>query len=144
MSDRRIRIPKDKAEIVKRLKLDLTENRNGVFNQYSDILVFAAMLGYNRGTFIPFEGSLMDPIRWNVFLRSGTDKIFYLLALVHDGKPDNLGTSDECEDLRITIFEGYANGGLSVLESELHGKSDPLDHLLLMIINEGQQALTGQ
>lgn len=136
MSDRRIRVPKDKSDVVKKLKFDATENINGVFDQYSDLLVFSALLGYSNNRFVPFEGSLIDPIRWDVFVRGGIDKIFYLLALVHDSKPENLSQSEEVENIRASIFESYANGGLEILQQQLHGKSDPLDHILLMIGNQ--------
>ncbi len=38
--------------------------------------------------------------------------------------------------MRAYIFESYANGGLEFLQQQLHGKTDPLDHLLLVINQE--------
>lgn len=141
MADRRIRVPKDKADIVKKLKFDVDDNPNGLFKQYSDLMVFAAMVGYNNNKFVPFDGSLIDPIRENVFISSGTDKIFYLLSLINEGKPENLAKTDEAENTRAIIFESYANGGLELLQQQLHGKTDPLDHLLLVVNQEREKIL---
>jgi hypothetical protein len=48
VADRRIKVPKDKTEIIRKLKFDTDENPNGIFKQYSDIMVFASMIGYKK------------------------------------------------------------------------------------------------
>lgn len=132
MSDKRIRVPGDKAELVDKLRYS-EDNKKGVFKQYSDIMSFCAMLGYRFNKFIPFEGNYIDPIRQDVFVRSGQDKLFYLLAFAKTEDPACLSNDDDAETMRISIFEAYANGGLEELRDRLFGKEDPLDYLLLMI-----------
>lgn len=133
MSDRRIRVPIDKSDLIDKLRYT-EENKKGVFKQYSEIMSFCAMLGYKCNKYIPFEGgSYIDPIRQDVFVRSGQDKLFYLLAMAKTEDPNCLSNDDSAEELRISTFESYANGGLDELRERLFGKEDPLDYLLLMI-----------
>lgn len=131
MADRRVRVPKDKETLI--VKLTRTDDANGgAFQTRADLMTFAAVLGYSEGTKVPF-GDWLEPIRQEVFARSGHDTVINLLALATTHDPKCLAHNDEAEDLRISIFEEYANGGLEFLRSELQGIDDPLEHLLLLI-----------
>jgi len=126
----RIRIPKDKADIVN--KLVRKEDSEAPFRTQADLIAFAASLGFSRGIREPFSETL-EPIRQDVFDNAGYRTLFNLLALASTGDPNIL--SSENEDQRITIFEEYANAGLSLLKNELQGSPDPLDDLLLIVRN---------
>mgnify|MGYP000903926123 CR=1 FL=1 len=133
MGDRRIRVPKNKEKIINILFKG--ESRTGVFITKAELITFAATLGYKYENRIPFDDSL-DPIRQDVFERHGCDTVINLIAIADSKDPIILRSSDIDEDRRITIFEEYANGGLEILQEELRGKGNPLEHLLLMINKE--------
>jgi len=124
----RIRLPKDKSDIIN--KLVRKEDSEAPFRTQADLMAFAASLGFSRGMREPFSETL-EPIRQDVFDNAGYTSLFNLLALASTGDPNIL--SSENEDQRITIFEEYANAGLSLLKNELQGSPDPLDDLLLII-----------
>lgn len=133
MADRRVRLPKDKEQLIAKLTSGESSN-SGVFQTRADLLTFAAVVGFSKGSQIPFEpSSAMDPIRQEVFARSGHDTIINLLAIATTKDPKCLAHNETAEELRITTFEQYANGGLEFLRFELQGVDDPLDHLLLLI-----------
>lgn len=135
--DKRVRIPRDKAELVERLTKG-EANPNGPFRTKADVMAFSAAYGFHSGAGRPFEENV-DPIRLEVFERRGYDSLFYVLALADTRDPKCLGQSEEALDVRLKTFEEYANGGLDLLEGQLRGFDDPLDRLLL-IINEVQRA----
>lgn len=131
MADRRVRVPKDKEAII--VKLTRNDDSNGgAFLTRADLMTFAAVIGYNKGSRVPLTDWL-EPIRQEVFARSGHDTVINLLALATTRDPKSLASNDEAEDLRISIFEEYANGGLESLRNELQGVDDPMEHLLLLI-----------
>jgi len=132
--DRRIRIPRDKGDLVDRLTRSDTYP-NGPFRQKSDVITFAAAYGFRKGARRPFSESL-EPIRLEVFERRGHDLAIYLLAFAETKDPTILAPSDEALARRVTIFEEYANGGLEFLRRELQGLDDPLPRLLLLIAAE--------
>lgn len=138
MADRRVRVPKDKEALIAKLTRS-DDSANGVFQTKADLLTFAAVLAYSKKkTGIPFE-TTSEPIRQEVFQRSGYDTVINLLALATSRDPRCLANDDEAEELRVTIFEEYANAGLEFLRHELQGVDDPLDHLLLLIDQERRQ-----
>jgi dnd system-associated protein 4 len=99
------------------------------------VISFAAMYGFRRKRKVEFSNSL-EPIRQDVFEKSGQDQLINLLALAETKDPHSLAQTEEAVKQRITIFEEYANGGLELLRQELHGHDDPLDRLLLLIEQE--------
>jgi dnd system-associated protein 4 len=132
--DRRIRMPKDKGDLIDRL-VRSEEYPNGPFRLRADVISFAAMYGFRRKRKVEFSNSL-EPIRQDVFEKSGQDQLINLLALAETKDPHSLAQTEEAVKQRITIFEEYANGGLELLRQELHGHDDPLDRLLLLIEQE--------
>lgn len=137
--DRRIRVPKDKSDLIDKLVRG-EEYPNGPFRLRADVLSFAAMYGFRRGRRAQIEESL-EPIRQDVFERSGQDQLINLLALAATKDPSCLANSAEAVQARITVFEEYANGGLELLRQELHGLDDPLDRLLLLIEQERESGV---
>lgn len=136
MADRRIRMAKDKVDLVRHLTA--SENENGPFRHLVDVLSFAAALGYAREIRIPLTepAKSPDPIRQSVFQSHGYDTVLNLLAAAHTSDPAVLANNDEMEDVRATVFEEYANGGLELLQTELKGSTDVLQSVLLIIAKE--------
>lgn len=134
MADRRIRMPKDKADFVKQLTNG--DGTSGPFRLQADVLAFAASLGANRDCFTEFSDTTKDPIRYEVFERQGYDTLINLLAIYKEKDPLVLADNDEMEDRRATIFEEYANCGLQLLQEELKGSVDYARDLLLLLAKE--------
>lgn len=131
MAERRIRVPK--LDVVKKLYYDEKENTLGIFKTYAEMMSFAATLGYKLNRHKPFEGTLIDPIRFSVFENSESGKLFYLLAFAYLKEAECLGNDEESFNARIEIFENFANGGLEHLEQLLKGKDDPFDMFILLL-----------
>lgn len=133
----RIRIAKDKANLVKTLAS--SDGATGPFQTYADVIVFAAALGAKHKKRVPLgEISKREPspIGQEHFFIKGYDFIIKLLAMNEYKKIDILSSSNNYENKRLRIFEEYANGGLEILQNELRGAVDYLDRLLLILISE--------
>ncbi|OCQ98514.1 dnd system-associated protein 4 [Oscillatoriales cyanobacterium USR001] len=138
MGINRINVAKDKADLVK--ALTVIDGKTGPFQTYADAIAFAAAVGVNRQKRVPIkEVSKKEPgpISLEIFVSRGYDSMIKLIAIAETKDTNTLSLIDEAsEDLRITIFEEYANGGLEILREELRGAGDYLDQLLLMLLNE--------
>jgi dnd system-associated protein 4 len=134
MSDRLIRIAKDKADLV----IELVDEKTSPFETYADVMVFAASLGYSRNKSIPFEGAAKKPesIRANTFSSRGYDNAINLLGISHTKNQNILGSDEESSNNKIRIFEEYANGGLEIIQDRLRGSIDYLDTILLLLASE--------
>jgi dnd system-associated protein 4 len=136
MPERRIRIAKNKVAFV----LSLVESKKDgpvAFNTYVDLLVFAASLGYKQKRKSKIEQPASDPspIRQEVF-EGNYSYLIGLLAVVDTKDPGILSNSAESQERRVTIFEEFANGGLSILEEKLKGSTDQLGTLALIVGRE--------
>ena len=137
MGANRIRVAKDKAELVKSL-VDLPST-TGPFPTYADVMVFAASLGAKRKKRSPLGTIAKEPspIALEVFVSRGYDRVLKLLAIAETQDTKILSPTDEiAEEKRIQIFEEYANGGLDILRNELRGAVDYSDRLLLILSAE--------
>ncbi|MDY6781664.1 MAG: DNA phosphorothioation-associated protein 4 [Cyanobacteriota bacterium] len=138
MAASRIRITRDKAELVRSL-VDSTET-TGPFQTYADAIAFAAALGFRHKKRSPLDGSISSepsPISLDVFVTRGHFPELELLAIATAQNPAILSTFDaEAEAQRITLFEEYANGGLELLRDELRGAVDYAERILLLLTNE--------
>ena len=134
MGDNRIKIAKDKAELVKALKK--SEDTTGPFQTYVDILVFAAALGFAENQRIPL-GTISkkdpDPIPRDHFKSRDYNQVINLIAITSTQDAKAVSESDECIDNKIRIFEEYANAGLEILKSRLAGSVDHTNQLLLIL-----------
>ena len=138
MALNRIRIAKDKAELVKSLLIG--KGTKAPFQTYADIVVFAAVLGQGQQRRVPFQEISQkepSPISLEVFISRGYDWVIKLLAIAETEDPKILSLYDpQAEEERNLIFEEYANGGLEILRHELKGAVDYGDRILLMITQE--------
>jgi dnd system-associated protein 4 len=135
MSENRIRVAKDKAELVKSL-IASTEN-NSPFGTFADVILFAAVLGAKhkqRRALGEISKKEPGPISIEILLARGYDPVMKLIAIaatenINVISPDR----SDFEQQRIQIFEEYANGGLDILEQELRGSVDYTERILLML-----------
>jgi dnd system-associated protein 4 len=134
----RIRVAKDKAELVK----DLTSSDGGTgpFNTFADVIVFAAALGAKHKKRVALgEISKREPspIRIEYFASMGNDILIKLLAINETKDIKTLSINEEeYERQRNHIFEEYANGGLEILQNELRGSVDYSERILLFLSYE--------
>jgi dnd system-associated protein 4 len=138
MADIRIKIAKDKAELVKSLRNN-NEDLAGPFHTYVDIIAFSASFGIKRGKYIPvIEASKRDPdpIPQEHFFSKGYDQLLNLIAIVHTKDPQILSNLGESEKKRIEVFEAYANGGLSVLSDLTTSSHNKLKSIMLLLLHE--------
>lgn len=134
----RIRVAKDKAELVK--ALTAADGATGPFQTYADVVVFAAALGAKHNKRVPLgEISKREPspIPQEPFIVRGYDTVINLLAIneTKDIKILSL-LEDNSNEKRIYIFEEYANGGLEILQTEFRGAVDYSERLLLILSSE--------
>ncbi|MFM6202342.1 MAG: DNA phosphorothioation-associated protein 4 [Dolichospermum sp.] len=134
----RIRVAKDKAELVK--SLTSADGGTGPFQTFADVIVFAAALGVKYKKRVPLgEISKREPapIRLEVFAVSGYDILIKLIALTETQDIIILSPhGEEHEKQRNGIFEEYANGGLEILQNELRGAVDYSERILLFLSYE--------
>lgn len=137
MAANRIKIAKDKADLVKALVA--SNEKTAPFQTYVEVLVFAAALGvkHKKRTIVEEVSKRdPDPIPQEHFISRGYDLIIKVLA-VTDTKTLSILSSNDSEVAYIEIFEEYANGGLEILQSELRGAVDYLERILLLLNYEG-------
>lgn len=131
----RIRVAKDKADLVK--ALTVSEGGNGPFQSFAEVIVFAAALGVKYKKRVPLEEISKRepaPIRLEIFATMGYDNLIKLLGLTELEDIKILSVQEEeYEKQRNQIFEEYANGGLEILAGELRGSIDYTDRLLLFL-----------
>ncbi len=134
----RIKVAKDKAELVRKL-LDSKETRSA-FQTYADILVFAASFGIKNHKKVPLKEishSEPAPISLEVFVSRSYDWVIKLIAVTDTQDPKILSDYEpHAEAQRVKIFEEYANGGLEKLREELRGAVDYTERILLILNTE--------
>lgn len=135
MAANRIKIAKDKAELVKALVA--SNEKTAPFQTYVEVLVFAAALGAKHKKRVVIEEVSKrdpDPIPQEHFVTKGYDMLIKLLAVTESQDIKIVASHDDYYDeQRICVFEEYANGGLEILRDELRGSVDYLERLLLML-----------
>ncbi|MEH2386834.1 MAG: DNA phosphorothioation-associated protein 4 [Nostoc sp.] len=138
MAANRIRVAKDKAELVK--SLVASKDTTGPFQTYVEVIVFAAALGVKYKKRVPLGETTKrepSPIPQENFASLGYDLIIKLLGINETQDINILSSREEQdEDKRTQIFEEYANGGLEILQNELRGSVDYSERLLLVLISE--------
>uniref|UniRef100_A0ACD5GXG9 DNA phosphorothioation-associated protein 4 n=1 Tax=Desertifilum tharense IPPAS B-1220 TaxID=1781255 RepID=A0ACD5GXG9_9CYAN len=134
----RVRIAKDKAEFVK--SLVTANSKDGVFETYADVVMFAASLGVKQDKRLPLGGiSTKDPapIGVEIFASRGYDLAIKLIAIAQTQDPQILSSYEPAAlEQRLHILEEYANGVLEILREALRGSIDYTERLLLMLIAE--------
>ncbi|MBW4574426.1 MAG: DNA phosphorothioation-associated protein 4 [Aphanothece sp. CMT-3BRIN-NPC111] len=142
MSDLRIKVAQDKADLVK--ELTASSQTTGPFQTYADAIAFAAVLGAKHKKRVPLgEVSRKEPgpISIEIFISRGYDLAINLLAIAETKDIKILSSIEEnFEYKRLHIFEEYANGGLEILREELRGAVDYSERLLLILsLQRGKQ-----
>ena len=135
MPANRIKIAKDKADLVKALVA--SNEPTAPFQTYVEVMLFAAALGVKHRKRVPLETIAKDlsPLRQDYFTSSFAF-VINLLAIT-EAKEINILCNDEmADDQRINIFEEYANGGLEILQNELRGAVDYSERILLVLSSE--------
>ena len=134
----RIRVAKDKADLVK--ALTCADGETGPFQTFADAIVFAAALGAKHNKRVPLgEISKREPapIRLEYFASMGHDWVLKLLGVTETRDIKVLSPNEEeYVTQRNHIFEEYANGGLEILQKELRGAVDYSERILLMLSME--------
>ena len=131
MADRRINIDVDQDAFIEKLRK--TDDGTGPFSLKVDVLAFAASFGALLGASERLSGTTKAPIRQDICETNGYDNLYYLLAVHKTGEAGVLGASDEAQDLRATIFEEYAKGGLKHMDQESKGSIDLTDYVLSLV-----------
>ncbi|MGW0660091.1 DNA phosphorothioation-associated protein 4 [Streptodolium elevatio] len=114
MADERFRRPAAHEDLLAALAA-----KDGPFAHMYEAMMFAAMLGMQRGQRTPFEKTEERINLSRVENRKFGDVLLALLA-ASDSPDDPEILSDDRLDDRIKIFEEYANTGLSYLQGELN------------------------
>jgi dnd system-associated protein 4 len=135
MAANRIRLAKDKAELVK--SLVASKDTTGPFQTYVEVMVFAAALGVKNKKRVPLDiiSKDLSPLRQDYFTSSFT-LLINLLAITETENIKIIGDDNVADEQRIHIFEEYANGGLEILQNELRGAVDYSERILLILISE--------
>jgi len=135
MGDGRIKVAKDKAELVQRLLA--SDQTTGPFQTYADIVVFAAAIGFKYNRKAPLEGEFSKrdpaPIHRETFASKGYEMILNLISIADSLDPKILVSDNNTSSEKLSIFEEYVNGGLEVLSDLLRGTLDYSDRLILEI-----------
>jgi dnd system-associated protein 4 len=133
----RVPVAQDKASFVKALRAK--EDGTGLFLSYADILTLAAAIGFQNKKRVPIQKiAHKDPDA--VLQEQFRDpSIIKLIALADTQDPKILAPDEECDRLRVQIFQEYVNGGLELLSKELYGVSEPLERTLLILYSERQR-----
>lgn len=133
MADKRVKIAKDKAKLVKDLKA--SDDITGPFQTYVDVMLFAAALGAKRKKRVPLVEFArdLDPIRRDYFDNNRCELLINLLAISETKEQQILADNDNSDEQRLKIFEEYANGGLEILQDELRGAVDYGERIILIL-----------
>jgi dnd system-associated protein 4 len=116
----RFRRPKDHELLIQTLR-DEAE-----FPTIRDVLLFAAALGHANGRREPFQSS-GEPIRFEQMMApTWAQPLVEMLATA--GFPDDpeILSSKRLQD-QVTVFEEYANGGLSYLQGQMNTRRESAD-----------------
>jgi dnd system-associated protein 4 len=142
MSDLRVRIAKDKAELVR--SLVTAADNNSPFQTYADAIAFAAALGARNDCRVPLgEISRKEPgpVDRDIFISRGYDPAIKLMAIAATHNLNIISPHQpEFEQQRFHIFEEYANGGLEILARELRGAVDYTERILLMLSTQSDRS----
>lgn len=131
-AQRRLNRPKDKDDLLQQL------TEQGPFDEYRDVLVFAAALGWYEAHRVPL-GTKGEPIRWDVAAhRRGTEALANMIAAAATDDPEVVAA--DRFDERLEVFEEYANGGLERLRGLLAGDPRPPVDVILGLVQKACRA----
>jgi dnd system-associated protein 4 len=96
------------------VKLLVEEKETAIFDLKKELMIFAAMIGYNFNNRKPLSGDKI-PITLLTYSNSEDDGFIYLLALM-DKRDATCLKEINLQD-SIKIFEEYCNGGLEIIDN---------------------------
>lgn len=100
-------------------------SNKSIFPTMRDLICFAAMLGFEKETFVPMSGKTNE-IDYRIWQNSPLAlDLLYLIPLAHKKSGDIL--REDAEEEMTEIFEGYANGGLEILQGWMNEKPEDLN-----------------
>lgn len=115
-----------------RLVQSLTSGDLAVFREIWRLLTFAALLGYRLKSKVPIGES--DPgkaIQINYFENNPSFRgLLYLIGIIETDDTKCLQSGEEADELLLSLFEEYANGGLKYLSEVVGEGSDPFGRIL--------------
>lgn len=123
----RVRRPKDKEQFIQTLCDE------GGFITYRDVLLYAAAVGFAHNQRIPFSNA-GEPIRYNVMVGLSWSAQFIDMLGIHGFDGDSDIMRDDRLGERITVFEEYANGGLTYLEDRIAQGQLPIDEVCTELV----------
>lgn len=85
----------------------------GIFEQYKDILMISAVVGYNEKRYVPIEKVASDRVLMSFFTQKDYD-IIDLIAYSYKREQAVIKS-----DKKYEIFESFANGGFPILVNKL-------------------------
>lgn len=131
---RRIHRGLDREDLVKLL----TSGDGAPFKEIWRLLLFSATLGFKKGLRIPLADSDAGRAVPDAYFANcqSWPGIVFLFGLVETDVTDILLASETSEELLITIFEEYANGGLSLLQDRIGKTSATIENIVSLIIEE--------
>lgn len=95
-----------------------SQNSNAVFHTVKELMVFAALVGYQLDKFKPLESRLNSiSISMETYATTDHDSYIYLIALTKSPSLEII--KDENLKDAIGIFEGFCNGGLHHIDNWL-------------------------
>ncbi|MGV7234959.1 MAG: DNA phosphorothioation-associated protein 4 [Nitrosomonadaceae bacterium] len=124
-----VRRPKQYEDML----LDICQSDKKIFLSYKDALVFAACLGYVKGTKEPFDKT-SEQVGMHIFKGEFDESIFQCIGLCETKDPVTM--SDDNLKERIRLFEEYAAGGLEVIKSRIYDGPEEWDSALVGLISE--------
>jgi dnd system-associated protein 4 len=133
----RVQIEEDKAAFVRGLKA--SEDSEGLFQTYAEILTFAAFLGISRNRRVPltkFSRKDPDAVPQDQFK---APQVINLVATYFTQDLQLLADDEESDFIRVRIFQEYANGGLEILQKELSGAVDYTERIMMLLKTEDFQ-----
>ena len=139
ITEARVRRPKKHDDFLAALHFKPEKNKTGIFNQYTDIMIFSAALGYRNNKKTPFTEP-GEPIPYQYF--KGNDKhIAFINTLAFLETRDLHILSNNMQPERVKIFEEYASCGLDILAEKLEGRWDYRQVILRMLLSTESQDL---
>ena len=134
---KRIQRAKDKQDIIDALLSDDL----GVFKEIWRVLLFAAQVGFKNRTRETLKSvDTSKGIDQGTFGNSPVwPGILYLMALVETENTDCLSGTIEAEDIRVSVFQEYANGGLGIIKSFFADRPVNLEGLLAFIDTQREE-----
>ena len=100
-----------------------------VFSTIRDLLIFAAMVGYEHGQKEDVE-SEKEEVPLRIFESTSDEKYLYLAAIVESKNPNLFKDKNEAKMLKI--FERYAAGGLQTIQDWLEEEPATEAHTVLL------------